>query len=99
MSPSAKKTARTKARKKETPANRKKKPFIWVNRRWCKRCGMCKEFCPKDVFEFDKDGYPYPKHLKHCVMCGLCTIQCPDYAIVDDEETKEKLVEEFILDE
>ena len=76
---------------------KKEKPFIWVNKRWCKRCGMCKEFCPKEVFELDKEGYPYPKHIEHCVRCGLCTIQCPDYAIVDDEETKEKLVEEYIL--
>jgi 2-oxoglutarate ferredoxin oxidoreductase subunit delta len=74
-----------------------KKPFIWVNRRWCKRCGMCKEFCPKEVFELDKDGYPVPKHIGHCVDCGLCVIQCPDYAIVDDKETKKRLIEEHIL--
>ncbi|RJP73888.1 MAG: 4Fe-4S dicluster domain-containing protein [Candidatus Abyssobacteria bacterium SURF_17] len=75
------------------------KPFIWVNKKWCKRCGFCKEFCPKDVFEMDPEGFPEPKHIKHCVQCGLCVIQCPDYAIVDDEETKEKLIEEFILEQ
>ena len=76
---------------------KKKKPFIWVNKRWCKRCGMCKEFCPKDVFVLDKDGYPVPKHIDHCASCGLCSIQCPDYAIVDDEKTRKKLIEEHIL--
>lgn len=74
-------------------------PFIWVNKRWCKRCAMCQEFCPKEVFETDREGYPYPKNIQHCVRCGLCVIQCPDYAIVDDRETKEELIEEFILDE
>jgi 2-oxoglutarate ferredoxin oxidoreductase subunit delta len=76
---------------------KKNKPFIWVNKRWCKRCGMCKEFCPKDVFALDEDGYPYPKNIAHCVGCELCVIQCPDYAVVDDKRTKEKLKEEFIL--
>jgi len=78
---------------------KKEEPFIWVNKKWCKRCGMCLEFCPKEVFEMDPEGYPYPKNIKHCVRCGLCVIQCPDYAIVDDRETKEELIEEFILDE
>jgi 2-oxoglutarate ferredoxin oxidoreductase subunit delta len=82
---------------RETRVKKKEKPFIWVNRRWCKRCGMCKEFCPKEVFEFDSEGYPVPKHIKHCVQCGICSIQCPDYAIVDDKETRQKLIEEHIL--
>ncbi len=47
----------------------------------------------------DEDGFPYPKDIAHCVNCGLCVVQCPDYAIVDDKETKEKLIEEFILEE
>lgn len=78
---------------------KKKKPFIWVNKKWCKRCGLCKEFCPKEVFELDKEGYPHPEHVDHCVQCGLCVIQCPDYAIVDDEEAKRKLIEEYLLRE
>jgi 2-oxoglutarate ferredoxin oxidoreductase subunit delta len=99
MARSANSEGKAGIQKKKTSMEKKEKPFIWVNRRWCKQCGMCKAFCPKEVFEIDKDGYPYPKHIKHCVNCGLCTIQCPDYAIVDDEETKEKLVEEFILED
>ncbi len=78
---------------------RNERPFIWVNKKWCKRCGLCIEFCPKAVFKLDKDGYPEPKDLRHCVGCGLCVIQCPDYAIVDDEETKKKLIEEYIIKE
>ncbi|MBI5118235.1 4Fe-4S binding protein [Candidatus Poribacteria bacterium] len=77
----------------------KDKPFIWVNRKWCKQCGLCEELCPRQVFELDKNRYPHPTNLDRCVRCGLCVIQCPDYAIVDDEDTRRKLIEEYILEE
>lgn len=76
-----------------------KKPFKWVNKKWCKRCHFCVEFCPKGVYELDEEGYPEPVHIDHCIDCGLCVVQCPDFAIVDDEETKERIMGEYIIEE
>lgn len=51
-----------------------------INPKWCKGCGICAAFCPKDVLKVkhekveivDPDG---------CIKCGLCELRCPDYAI------------------
>lgn len=56
---------------------------------WCKGCGICVEFCPKDVLEL-KDGKIHIKDIESCIKCGLCELRCPDYAIYlegcDNEE-------------
>lgn len=54
---------------------------IHIFSRWCKKCGICIAICPKNVLESGKDGYPYAARPKDCIMCGLCDIHCPDYAI------------------
>ena len=75
----------------------KKEPYIWINRVWCKRCGICIEFCPTKVYEKDEQGYPKIAHLEKCTMCGLCTILCPDFAIVDDPEAKEYVIKQYMI--
>ena len=47
---------------------------------WCKGCGICVEFCPKNVLEM-KDGKVYIKDLESCIQCGQCELRCPDFAI------------------
>ena len=53
----------------------------------CKGCGFCVEFCPKKVLyiseSFNKNGYhpPAMDDTKDCVMCWLCELICPDFAI------------------
>ena len=47
---------------------------------WCKACGICVEFCPKDVLEI-KDNCINIKNIEACIKCGLCELRCPDYAI------------------
>jgi len=54
---------------------------------WCKGCGFCVEFCPKDVLEtsktFNRKGYHPPEvtHPDLCNTCGTCEMICPDFAI------------------
>ena len=54
---------------------------ISVRREWCKSCGICIEFCPKDVLVSDDQGKPIPENIDACTKCGLCELRCPDFAI------------------
>ena len=59
----------------------KKTYCIKVYKDWCKRCGICVEFCPKSVLVQDESGLPIVKNPDECIGCGLCEIRCPDFAI------------------
>lgn len=48
---------------------------------WCKRCGNCVAFCPRQVFETDRWGYPLVAHPERCITCHLCEMLCPDFAL------------------
>lgn len=47
---------------------------------WCKGCGICAAFCPKEALEL-KHGKIHLKDKCSCILCGMCEIRCPDYAI------------------
>jgi 2-oxoglutarate ferredoxin oxidoreductase subunit delta len=66
----------------------RKKAVITINYDWCKRCGICSAFCPKNVFETDNSGKPSIKDIDACVLCRMCEKRCPDLAI-NVEEVKE----------
>ena len=59
----------------------------------CKGCGYCVEYCPEDVLRlapvFNRKGYHPPETIEgqQCVMCHLCTLICPDFAIFVTEKT------------
>lgn len=62
---------------------------VEIYRGWCKKCGICIAFCPKQILEVDDESYPILKNPEQCNGCELCAMRCPDSAIVvyRDEES------------
>ncbi len=54
---------------------------VRINREWCKGCGICVAFCPKEVLMLDEEGIAKWEHWENCISCGLCEMRCPDIAI------------------
>jgi 2-oxoglutarate ferredoxin oxidoreductase subunit delta len=54
---------------------------IEIFRGWCKKCGICVAFCPRQVLASDETGYPVVKDPGRCTVCNLCADRCPDFAI------------------
>jgi 2-oxoglutarate ferredoxin oxidoreductase subunit delta len=67
---------------------------IDIYRAWCKQCGLCAAFCPRDCLALDEEGAPIVVKPERCTGCGWCELHCPDFAIsvrecVEEKETKE----------
>jgi 2-oxoglutarate ferredoxin oxidoreductase subunit delta len=60
------------------PSEKVKSLNLEIN--WCKGCGICVAFCPKNVLDLE-NGKIVIKNLDSCIKCGLCELRCPDYAI------------------
>jgi 2-oxoglutarate ferredoxin oxidoreductase subunit delta len=52
-----------------------------INREWCKGCGICVHFCPKQVLELDESDKAVAAHIENCIACKLCELRCPDLAV------------------
>jgi len=65
------------------------KNHVDIYQGWCKKCGICVAFCPKNVLDIGEDGYPFVKDPEKCNGCGLCEMRCPDFAIVVSEDEQE----------
>jgi NAD-dependent dihydropyrimidine dehydrogenase PreA subunit len=48
----------------------------------CDGCGKCYEYCPMDIFGWDKEKQvPIIDHPAECRVCCVCEIVCPQLAI------------------
>ncbi|SHE55495.1 2-oxoglutarate ferredoxin oxidoreductase subunit delta [Desulfacinum infernum DSM 9756] len=63
------------------PARSKKEYDIAIFSGWCKGCGICAAFCPRQCIEMGEDGSPVVTQPDRCTGCGFCEIHCPDFAI------------------
>jgi len=67
---------------------------IHIDSNLCKGCGICVEFCPKNVFRLREDLSESGIHLavaaeeEKCTVCHLCELYCPDFAIAVVEKGK-----------
>jgi len=62
--------------------NRRPRGKVTIFGLWCKGCGLCVEFCPTGVLEFDENDHPIVAHPEKCTACHWCDTHCPDLAIV-----------------
>ncbi|MDJ0785058.1 MAG: ferredoxin family protein [Desulfosarcinaceae bacterium] len=61
-----------------------------INSEWCKGCGICVAFCPKQVLALDDKDKAESLHEENCIACKLCELRCPDLAIeIETEAPKE----------
>lgn len=51
---------------------------------WCKGCGICVAFCPKQVLTLENEKVQITRE-NDCIKCGFCEKRCPDYAIYLEE--------------
>ena len=59
-----------------------------INQEWCKGCGICVHFCPKQVLELDEMDKVMAARPQDCICCRLCEYRCPDLAIFVVKETE-----------
>ncbi len=56
--------------------------IIQIDRKKCKGCDSCKQFCPTNSIE-GKYGTTHHINNETCISCGQCLINCPFGAIQD----------------
>lgn len=66
----------------------KERNELRVNPVWCKRCGICVAFCPKEALGKNPVDLPCWRDQDACNGCRLCESWCPDFAleIINEEE-------------
>ena len=61
---------------------------IEINERFCKGCGYCVKYCPKDVIVLDEGRHQVAKvkDAGACIGCLSCATICPEAAITITKE-------------
>ncbi len=82
-----------KAKKSRKSAPEAAEQKVSIYPAWCKRCGNCVAFCPREALEKDEWGYPYLARPDRCISCHMCEMLCPDFAISVGEAGPRKVGE------
>lgn len=75
----------------DTSPKTKKKFSIDIYKGWCKCCGICAAFCPRECIRQDMEGVPFIEDPDRCTGCGWCELHCPDFAISVHERRSKKI--------
>ena len=50
--------------------------WIKIDEDKCTGCGLCVEYCPRDVFRMNDENYSCVKYRDDCWYCDVCTFVC-----------------------
>jgi 2-oxoglutarate ferredoxin oxidoreductase subunit delta len=67
--------------RKPRRARPKAKGRVIIYSKWCKECGICIAFCPREVLAWADDGSVLVANPQECTACRWCELHCPDFAI------------------
>lgn len=62
-------------------SNNRENQEVKINAAWCKGCGICVAFCPKQVLGLNENEKIVMQEKENCIVCGQCELRCPDFAI------------------
>ncbi|MCX7026659.1 MAG: 4Fe-4S binding protein [Spirochaetes bacterium] len=81
-------------------AEQKKGYFHVIREKYCKGCGICVAFCPKQVLVL-KNGKVFPERPQICIGCRMCEFRCPDFSIqvkpMEEELPRERDIASYDL--
>jgi 2-oxoglutarate ferredoxin oxidoreductase subunit delta len=66
---------------KQRPTAERERFGVEIYRAWCKGCGICVAFCPREVLSMNERGEPQVTQAERCTGCTWCELRCPDFAI------------------
>ncbi len=71
-------------------AGPKKRTTHHIQHSWCKGCGICVHFCPRQVLALDDNEKVYAARPDDCIGCRLCELRCPELAVeIEQDEAAE----------